>query len=328
MSNGKSIVLKDIHFSYEPHEPVVVIGEISFDPGMISVILGGNGTGKTTLLKIIAGILTPQSGTVSLSQGRISDDSIYIHQDPYLLKGRVDQNLTLLLPGLRRHGKHNTDESVGSLLDSWGLSGFAGRHTHTLSGGEKKRVAVACAMAADRSVVLMDEPTAHMDSESIHTLEQQIRALKEAGKTVIITTHNHEFAFRIANSVWEMDNGTPHKQEFICFRGNITGSDEYFSYFRSGLIELKVVQTDREVSTAVIAGSDIIISRHELDSSARNTLHGTIRTVEKQETLVILTIDCGQLLRIPVTRKSVETMKIGPGSDVCAVFKASAVRLY
>jgi len=322
----KSIIIKQLHFSYTPQEPVLAISEMQISSGTVTAILGGNGTGKTTLLKLIGGILDSDSGCITFNN---NESTLYVHQNPYMLKGTIEQNIRLLLKDSLHSSARTPDPGrIKNVLNRMGFDDYAHRQVHKLSGGEKKRVAIACALLADRDIVLMDEPTAHLDDKSILQLEELIKELRISGKTVVLATHDQSFAYRLANEVWQLENGVPIMFDYNYLHGNISRTDEYFSYFSCGGVELKVVPARESVNTAVIDSKDIIISRHPIDSSAQNTHTGVVTRIEERENTVLLEIDCGFTIRSSITRRSMDTLDIKRGTEVYVIFKTSAVRLY
>ncbi len=330
MSDRFFLEIDHLAFSYQKDIPILNIPAMRFASGRVSILLGGNGTGKTTLLKLLAGILTQDSGTVTVTGRAMErlDQTLYIHQNPYLISGTVEQSMRYLLPNHQNRGL----KSMESILAESGLEGFSRKHVHKLSGGEKKRIALACGLSADRSILLLDEPTAHLDHESILRLEGQLQRLREAGRMVIIATHNREFAFRLADTVWQLEGGTPEMLDYTYLRGEITRTDEYFSYFTpagsTAPLELKVIQSGQGITTAVLDSREVILSLHPIESSARNSLKGDITAIEHEDTLSMITVDCGVLLKAAITRRALESMQLSEGSEVHAVFKSSSVKLF
>lgn len=332
MNTRFTLSLQNFRFGYTPDEQVIDIRGMDFSSAEITVLLGGNGTGKTTLLKLIAGILKHQEGTLvwDAAEKLSQQNTLYVHQVPYLLNGTVEQHMKCLLPELN----HTGTEEIEFLLKRLGLEGFAKRSISKLSGGERKRAALACALAAGRPVLLMDEPTAHMDKAGIALLESAVMKLREAGALVIMATHNREFAYRLADSIWMMESSQPRRLESSSLRGSITRSDAFFSYFTAEdaqpPVELKVVHSDDTVTTAVIKSSDIILSTHPLESSARNTLQGKVTVIKPREdgNTVIITLDCGIPLKASITNRSRESLDITVGSTLYAIFKTSSIKLF
>ncbi|NQT58810.1 MAG: ATP-binding cassette domain-containing protein [Bacteroidetes bacterium] len=319
-------MIRQLQFSYIPQEPVLAISEIQILSGSVTAILGGNGTGKTTLLKLIGGILDSDSGRITFPN---NETTLYIHQNPYLLKGSVEQNIRLLLKKPLMVNKKTVESGrIGNVLSRMGLDGYEKRQVHKLSGGEKKRAAIVCALLADRDIILMDEPTAHLDEQSILQLEELVNDLRNRGKTVVLATHDQAFAYRLADEVWQLEHGVPVMFDYNYLHGNISRTDEYFSYFSCGGAELKVVPAQGSITTAVIDSKDIIISRHPIDSSAQNTHTGIVIHIEERESTVLLEVDCGFTIRSSITRRSLDTLEIKKGTEVFVIFKTSAVRLY
>ncbi len=176
-------------------------------------LLGRSGSGKTTLLNIIGLLDTPTGGTVevfgSVPQGKEIDDyrnrfSGFVFQDFALLEEEtVGRNVAL---ALQLQSVKNTDEKVAQALEKVGLKGYETRYPYELSGGEKQRVAIARAIVKDSEMILADEPTGNLDSE---TGEEIFDILKELSKEklVVVVTHDREFAERYADRIIELKDG-------------------------------------------------------------------------------------------------------------------------
>src|SRR6267378_3157846 len=159
-------------------------------------LVGPNGSGKSTLLKILAGLETPDGGTRSVRGGiRVG----YIPQDPVLPSGVLVEEV---LAGL------DEGERAGGIARALGRAGFAdGRaEVDTLSGGWKKRLAIAHALAAGPDVLLMDEPTNHLDVEGILWLEG---LLAERVRAVIVVSHDRYFLEHVATRMLELNRAYP-----------------------------------------------------------------------------------------------------------------------
>ncbi len=204
MSNSV-LKVQNISFSYTQNEMVLDIPKLEIPLGRVSVFLGGNGSGKTTLFKLLSGLLEVEEGSITI-EGVVGDnipkeDSIYVHQTPYLLKGTVMQNIKLLL------GDALGDyRSVSTFLD---INAYKYAKVHELSGGERKKVALVCAILAEKSIMLFDEPTAHLDALSIENFEMIIKNLRNQGSSILIATHDVDFAYNCADYIWYMESGNP-----------------------------------------------------------------------------------------------------------------------
>jgi ATP-binding cassette subfamily F protein uup len=163
-------------------------------------LVGPNGSGKSTLLKILAGLETPDGGTRSVRGGiRVG----YVPQDPVLPSGViVEEVIAGALAGL------DEGERAGGIARALGRAGFAdGRaQVDTLSGGWKKRLAIAHALAAGPDVLLMDEPTNHLDVEGILWLEG---LLAERVRAVIVVSHDRYFLEHVATRMLELNRAYP-----------------------------------------------------------------------------------------------------------------------
>ena len=192
-----TLSLKNVCFSYPTENSFVK--DISFDlyKGTLTALTGPSGAGKSTILELAAGLLTPDSG------------EIFCNSKPSL----VQQNCSSALFeefaaddvafGPRNEGIHGKElkQIVRSSMDAAGIPFdlFSERHSAQLSGGEKRRLAIAGILALNKDVVFFDEPTAGLDGESRITVMKLLRKLADEGKTVLFTTHRideEEFADR------------------------------------------------------------------------------------------------------------------------------------
>jgi ATP-binding cassette subfamily F protein uup len=163
-------------------------------------LVGPNGSGKSTLLKILAGLTSPDRGTRSVRGGiRIG----YVPQDPALEPGlSVEAIVASALTGV------DEGDRPGRIALALGRGGFADGHAavDTLSGGWRKRLAIARALAAEPDVLLMDEPTNHLDVEGILWLEQ---LLAERARAVLLVSHDRYFLEHVATRMIELNRAYP-----------------------------------------------------------------------------------------------------------------------
>jgi iron(III) transport system ATP-binding protein len=183
--------------------------------GSLTAVLGPSGCGKTTLLRLIAGFLAPQEGTISFDDrvvagaGRSEPPQQrrvgYVPQEGALFPHLdVRANIAFGLPRAQRRSARVTE-----MLDLVELPReYAERHPHELSGGQQQRVALARALAPDPSVVLLDEPFSSLDTSLRATTGQAVvRALHAAGATAILVTHDQDEALSLADQVAVMRSG-------------------------------------------------------------------------------------------------------------------------
>ncbi len=219
MQSGATISLRDLRVSYGERE---ILHGISFDVvhGETLVILGGSGSGKSTLLRTLVGLERPSSGEIWLKGKNIAaisaDEMDEIRKKIGMsfqggaLFGSMTVGENVALP-LREHTKleESTIEIILRLkLDQVGLSGFENYMPSQLSGGMKKRAAVARALAMDPEILFFDEPSAGLDPIIAAGVDQLILELKSAfHMTIIVVTHELASAFLIADRMVLIDKG-------------------------------------------------------------------------------------------------------------------------
>ncbi len=184
---------------------------LALAPGEVHGILGRSGCGKTTLLKLAAGLLAPQAGQVTV-RGRPAqaarEDIGFMFQQPTLLEwlSALD-NVLLPVPLQRRPAPAETGQAM-QLLAQLGLSGLADRRPGQLSGGQQSRVALARALVLRPSLLLLDEPFAALDALTREALQEDLLALcAQRGTTVLFVTHDIAEAVFLADRVSVMDGG-------------------------------------------------------------------------------------------------------------------------
>ncbi len=196
--------------------PVLVDVSVSVAPGAMVALLGPSGCGKTTLLRIIAGLETPDAGEVTVGDRLLTGPSTRVPPEKRRV-GMVFQDWALFPHlsvarnvgyGLPRVDRVERARRVAEALELVGLSGLGDRQPGTLSGGQQQRVALARALAPEPSVLLLDEPFSNLDT----TLRVQVRTevhrlLVELGVTTIFVTHDQEEAFVLGDEVAVMDAG-------------------------------------------------------------------------------------------------------------------------
>jgi NitT/TauT family transport system ATP-binding protein len=203
------IVVSNLEKTYRTRGRALVraLGGVSLDiaDGEFVTIVGQSGCGKTTLLKILAGLLTRSAGAVTL-RGRAVDgpsrDIGIVFQDPVLLPWRnVLENVMLPVQVLGLDRAAARPRALG-LIELVGLGGFEDKYPHELSGGMRQRVALARALVHDPSLLLMDEPFGALDAMTREFMNLELlRIWREARKTVVFITHSIPEAVFLADRV-------------------------------------------------------------------------------------------------------------------------------
>mgnify|MGYP003193858314 CR=1 FL=1 len=168
---------------------------LTVEEGKILAIVGPSGGGKTTLLRMLAGLETIDSGQIIYENGFVFQD---FQLFPHLT---VLDNLTLSPIKTMGMSKEDAQKKAQALLDRLGLGAHGNAYPYSLSGGQKQRVAFARAMMIDPKIVGYDEPTSALDPELRQEVEKLILQNRETGITQIVITHDMQFAQHIADEI-------------------------------------------------------------------------------------------------------------------------------
>jgi energy-coupling factor transport system ATP-binding protein len=210
------IEFREVTFVHENGVKALDSITLKVDAGETIAIVGENGAGKTTLVKHVTGLLKPTSGTVlvdgidtrTTSTATLSRKIGVAFQNPdhQLFSESVKEEMAF---ALRNFGfqPHLTEQRVSWGLQLFGLEEYRESSPLVLSGGEKKRLTLACILAWDPEVVILDEPTVGQDAIQKEKLVGTIRMLSSAGKTVVVVSHDIEFLWPLQPRVVVMKSG-------------------------------------------------------------------------------------------------------------------------
>ena len=207
------IALDNIHFNYGDHAVLEGV-DFSLRAGERVGIVGPIGSGKTTLLHLIVGLLKPSSGCIRVFEKVRRKESDFhevrvrvglVFQDPddQLFCPTVLEDVAF---GPLNLGRDVTEAKriARDALARVGLEGFGERITYKLSGGEKRLVALATVLAMEPEVLLLDEPTASLDSESVHRV---VETLNELPQSILVVSHEAGFLSRVTTRSVSLDGG-------------------------------------------------------------------------------------------------------------------------
>jgi tungstate transport system ATP-binding protein len=327
--------------------------------GEVFAFIGPTGAGKTTLLRLIDLIDIPATGKIYFD-GVDTGESIkvrlamrrrmaFVLQKPVVFNRSIFDNVAC---GLRWRGMRGSDlrTKVDGILEMVDLSTYRNRNARTLSGGEMQRVAIARAIVVEPEVLLLDEPTANLDSVSALRIEELVTSIiRHYTTTIIMTTHDMAQGQRLADRLGVMMNGEvmqvgdvrdvftlPRNREVAEFIGIenvvdgvvVSNKDRIVTIDSGGrFIEaISDYAAGVEVS-ACIRPEDITLALSRMSSSARNSFGGEVRWVVSMGPLTRVEIDCGFPLVALVTRKSAEEMGLAKKQKVFAAFKATGVHV-
>jgi cobalt/nickel transport system ATP-binding protein len=215
----RTLIAEGLVVGYQRDRPVLDGASLTVPAGRRLALLGANGSGKTTLLRCLSGALKPLAGVVTVDGAPLehSRRGLRAHrqevqlvlQDPddQLFSASVAQDVSFgpLNLGLSEEAVRRR---VGEALDLLAVDHLAGRPTHQLSFGERKRVAIAGAVAMRPCVLLLDEPTAGLDPSAVADTLAALTRLQEHDSTVVMSTHDVDLALRWADEVAVVVNRT------------------------------------------------------------------------------------------------------------------------
>jgi cobalt/nickel transport system ATP-binding protein len=209
--------IRNISFAYEGKQTALDGVELTIQAGESVVILGANGCGKSTLLKLLDGLYFPTQGTISAFGKPLTEDALRDDEYNFSFRRRVglvfqDTDVQLFSPSVLDEvafaplqlglGRDEVNRRVESALAMLRIEKLRDRAPHHLSGGEKRRVALASLLTLEPDVWLMDEPTTGLDPRSQSWLVEFILDQREQNKTVVTATHDLGIAESIASTIY------------------------------------------------------------------------------------------------------------------------------
>ncbi|MDQ0214239.1 cobalt/nickel transport system ATP-binding protein [Oikeobacillus pervagus] len=210
--------LENLSFSYPDRTNVLKNINLSFSPGRKIAVLGNNGAGKSTLFLHLNGLLRPKNGTVyfkgqplkykkkELVQLRKSVGLVFQQADSQIFASTVRDDVAF---GPKNLGlaKEEIEQYVDEALRLTEMTNYSRRPPHLLSIGEKKRVAIAGVLAMKPEVIVLDEPTAGLDLYYSDRLLHILSSIHQNGTTIILSTHDVDFAYEWSDEIIIMNNG-------------------------------------------------------------------------------------------------------------------------
>ena len=207
--------IKDVRVCYDGHE-VLDDFSLDLDQGEIFALLGQSGSGKSSLLRFVAGLENTQRGEVVLDGRQLSSQGQHLLAPEHREIGMVFQNYALfphmnveqnIAFGVNQLSKAEKAQKVSTLLQLIDLPGIENKYPHQLSGGEQQRVALARALAPSPKLLLLDEPFSNLDTLHREQLTHQVRRiLKAANISAIFVTHDQSEANTLADRVGTINN--------------------------------------------------------------------------------------------------------------------------
>lgn len=211
------VTIKHLNKVFGTHE---VLKDISFSvqAGEVVTIIGSSGSGKSTLLRCVNLLEKPTSGEILYNGKNILDEDTNIYEyrthlgmvfQQFNLFNNLNvlENCTVGPIKILKKSKEEAEEIAKSFLEKVGMSAYLNARPRQLSGGQKQRVAIARALSMQPDVLLFDEPTSALDPEMVNEVLETMKSLAHTGLTMIIVTHEMEFARDVSDRVIFMDKG-------------------------------------------------------------------------------------------------------------------------
>lgn len=208
--------VKNLSYCYEPDRYALRDVCVEIRAGEKIAVLGENGAGKSTFFLHLNGVREPSSGEIYLQGEKMEKQTrckltrsvgiVFQEADSQIIGSTVKADIAFA-PWNQGLCREAVEHRISKAARELNLEAYLDRPPHNLSGGEKKRVSIAATLAMDAKIVIFDEPTASLDTMHIELLEHTLAGLKEEGKTVVVATHDIDFAYRFAERILLFDGG-------------------------------------------------------------------------------------------------------------------------
>jgi molybdopterin-binding protein len=316
----------------------------------VLVMIGLTGSGKTTILNLIAGITKPDNGSVILDGSEITNIPIesrrigYSFQTPYLFPHlNVYENITF---GLSKRCKQEKKLEVKKLTDDIGISHLCDKKVQGLSGGEMQKVSLVRMLVVEPKLILMDEPLAHLDPPTRRKLRIELRSiLRKYGVPAIYVTHFEDDVYSLADSVAILRDGkienkadletilSSHTSKFISqmfvganyIEGKVLDSEGGITVIKVGphLLETLGDYTPGSRVGFLLRPEEILLSKDIVKTSARNMIRAEVVNMVQGFSVTEVCLQTDSLhLRAMITEKARTELGIERGDNIYAMFKA------
>jgi molybdate transport system ATP-binding protein len=332
----------------------------SVGPGETLVLVGPSGAGKSTCLALVAGLLRPDAGLISLGADVWCDTARAVHVPPERRRvGMLFQEYALL-PHLTvgqnvRYGPRaqglapaEADGLASAWIDRLGLHSLEGRLPGALSGGERQRVALARALASRPRVLLLDEPFGSLDVTTRGTVRSELRGfLAGCGLPTLLVTHDPVDALAFGDRIAVLEGGRlvqvgPRdrllSEPRSAFVAELAGLNLYRAELAPGrglkeatvgAVRFHVLADDRQgLAFLAFAPSEVALSAQRGPGSPQNVFAGRVVEVLALSDRLRVVLDAGVLLVAEVTREAAASLGLAPGRELWAAIKATAIRVY
>lgn len=332
------------------------------DDDQILVMIGPTGSGKTTILNLIVGLIKPDSGSIIIDKVDITNLPVesrnigYSFQNPCLFPHMsVYDNITF---GLKKEDSKKKDDQIKNLFENLGILRLLNRHIHGLSGGEMQKISLARMLITEPKIMLMDEPLAHLDDLTKRNIRVDLRKiLKKQRVSGIYVTHFADDVYALADSVSVLRKGCIERTDTLrtilsysnhssspflyeifnggynYIDGKVTSSINGVTVFMSGSHKIETIG-DYPMDSMIgvlIRPEDIILSLEPIKTSARNIIKTKVAYIvnsrlKKGVMDIHLVIDNIHLIS-RITNESRIYLGVKEGDYIYAMFKATSPQI-
>ncbi|PGT76735.1 MULTISPECIES: ABC transporter ATP-binding protein [Bacillaceae] len=258
-NESKLIEFKNVSFSYKmvnrTQKTVLTNLDLEISHGDIVALVGNNGAGKSSLMRLITGLVKPEQGDVSvkglntrkLSPEKIADIVTYIYQNPeeMFIEDSVRKDVEFYLKARKVPGY---DKVVDKVIEQFELKHLQEKDSRLMSGGQQRRASLAIGVAMEPSIILLDEPTANLDIATRKHITKLISSLKEQVGAVMIATHDMQLVAECANRIIVLNNG---KILHDGTRESVFSNSELLK--QAGLVPPQIVELSRRLNLSPLA---------------------------------------------------------------------------
>ncbi len=313
---------------------VLRIDTCAIEENTVSALVGVNGSGKSTLLNLLAFITSPSHGQIHFFNEQVTSGNsqkyrghtAYVQQKPYLFNITVLQNieLGLKLRGVEKSLRRERAEAIAGKLH---IQGLLSKRAHELSGGEIQKVAIARALVLKPRILLLDEPTVHLDRQSRLDIENLLQALKKTeSQTIIFSTHDQIQAQNLADNIHSLTLGEIRPRlQMNTFRGQV---DVANGVFRTGKLDIHIPGTIKTGTQIAVDSTHLVLSREKLKSSMRNQFRGRITSLQEVSSEIHVTVEAAESWHVLITRAALDELDMDIGEQVWLSFKSTAVQVF
>src|SRR5580704_11291618 len=338
--------------------------EFLADPGF-TILFGASGSGKTTILECIAGLLSPDAGYIALGERVLFEADRKANVPvPERKVGYVFQDLALFPHltvnknaeyGLQNLSAAQRQRKIAPVLEAFRISHLAGQYAREISGGERQRVALARALVIDPCVLLLDEPLAGLDHSVKSRIVDDLREWNQDHRIPILyVTHSREEVLSLGDSVVVLDRGrviaqgTPHQVLTVPVHetvAQLAGFENIFDATVDSIHEGRGTMTCRllggvmletplvraevgaRLRVGIRAGDILLATRRPEGLSARNVLRGTLTSLVQRDVIVAAGVNCGVGFEVQLTLATRDALQLAPGLEVWLVVKTHSCHL-